>query len=403
MIRKISSNQNLQVGFVLIFAFLILLLNISSLSISYKEALNLFVNSSLLSYLTQFSTYIFGFNDYALRLPFLIFYILSGILMYKVTENFFRYDKDRILNLALFLALPGVISASLLVNSSIVVLFFVLLYIYIFQKTQKHNEYLLVFCLFIDSSFAIVYLALFFWSLKYKDTRLMLISLALFTISMYIFGFDSGGKPKNYFLDTFGTYATIFSPLIFLYLLYSIYRISINKEEKSLIYYISATALFISFLFSFRQKILIEDFAPLVVISLPLMLKIFLNSYRVRLKEFRKKYNVFIFFVLFMLAINLFFTFYNKILYKYIPNPSKHLVYKHHVAKDLANYLKTKDINNIKTNKEMQLRLKFYNINEGNDYIMSKTKIYEYDEKIDIKYFDRIIDTYYIKNIENDK
>lgn len=399
MISRFSSNQRNQVALLLGIAFFVLLLNINTLSISYKEALNFYVNSSLLTYITKFSTNIFGLNDYALRLPFLIFYILSGLLMYLITENFFRYEKDRVLNLAIFLSLPGVISASLLVNTSIIVLFFVLFYVYIFQKTKKHNEYLLVFCLFVDSSFAIIYLALFFWSLVHKDNRLMIISLALFTISMYIFGFDSGGKPRNYFLDTFATYATIFSPLIFIYLLYTIYRISINKEEKTLIYYISATALFLSFLFSFRQKILIEDFAPLVVISLPFMIKMFLNSYRVRLKEFRKGYNILIFLVLLMLSINFFFTLYNKILYKYIPNPKKHLVYNYHVAKDLAIILKEKNINNILIDTQMQLRLKFYDIAKGNDFILSKTKIVNYDELIEIKYHNMIVAKYYLKKL----
>ncbi len=399
MISRFSNNQNIRVGLILAFSFFVLLLNINSLSISYNEALNLYVNSSLLSYITNISTYIFGMNDYALRLPFLIFYVLSGLLMYKITEDFFRYEKDRILNLGIFLALPGVFSASMLVNTSIIVLFFVLLYIYVFQKTKKHNEYLLLFCLFIDSSFAVVYLALFFWSLVHKDNRLMIVSLALFTISMYIFGFSTDGKPKNYFLDTFATYVTVFSPLIFFYLLYSIYRISIKKEEKTLIYYISATALFISFLFSFRQKIAIEDFAPLVVISLPFVIKIFLSSYRVRLKEFRKGYNILIFLVLLMLGINLFLTLNNKILYKYIQNPKKHIVYNYHVAKDLANILKEKHINKILIDQRMQLRLKFYDIKAGNDYILSKSKIINYDEIIEIKYYDIVVAKYYLKKL----
>lgn len=399
MISRFSNNQNIRVGLILAFSFFVLLLNINSLSISYNEALNLYVNSSLLSYITNISTFIFGMNDYALRLPFLIFYVLSGLLMYKITEDFFRYEKDRILNLGIFLALPGVFSASMLVNTSIIVLFFVLLYIYVFQKTKKHNEYLLLFCLFIDSSFAVVYLALFFWSLVHKDNRLMIVSLALFTISMYIFGFSTDGKPKNYFLDTFATYVTVFSPLIFFYLLYSIYRISIKKEEKTLIYYISATALFISFLFSFRQKIAIEDFAPLVVISLPFVIKIFLSSYRVRLKEFRKGYNILIFLVLLMLGINLFLTLNNKILYKYIQNPKKHIVYNYHVAKDLANILKEKHINKILIDQRMQLRLKFYDIKAGNDYILSKSKIINYDEIIEIKYYDIVVAKYYLKKL----
>ncbi len=54
-----------------------LLYTANTLSISYKEALNVFVNNSLLSVLTNTSLYFFGQNDVALRLPFLIFYVLS--------------------------------------------------------------------------------------------------------------------------------------------------------------------------------------------------------------------------------------------------------------------------------------------------------------------------------------
>jgi hypothetical protein len=132
---------------------------------------------------------------------------------------------------------------------------------------------------------------------------------------------------------------------------------------------------------------------------LPFMIRIFLNSYRVRLKEFRKKYNILIFFVLLMLAINIFFTFYNKILYKYIPNPKKHLVYKYHVASDLAKILEDKKIDNIKIDNNMQLRLKFYDIKKGNDYIISSTKIINYDDVIVIQYFNRTIAKYYVKKL----
>jgi len=57
------------------------------LSISYKEALNLYENSSLLSFITRASIYIFGQNDIALRLPFIVLYILSVILMHKITRH----------------------------------------------------------------------------------------------------------------------------------------------------------------------------------------------------------------------------------------------------------------------------------------------------------------------------
>ena len=69
------------------------------MSISYKEALNLFVNESVLSIITNISTYIFGQNDLALRGPFVIFYVLSSFLMYKITKNYFKYEKDRFINM----------------------------------------------------------------------------------------------------------------------------------------------------------------------------------------------------------------------------------------------------------------------------------------------------------------
>ena len=125
----------------------------ASLSISYKEALNLFVNNSILSIITNISIYIFGQNDIALRLPFILFYIFSVVLMYKITENYFKYEKDRLIAISIFMVLPGVLSASLLVNSAILVTFCTLFYLYYFKIYQKHSYYLLLFFLLIDKIF----------------------------------------------------------------------------------------------------------------------------------------------------------------------------------------------------------------------------------------------------------
>ena len=276
----------------------VLLFVANTLSISYKEALNVFVNTSILSYITKVSLYVFGQNDIALRIPFIILYIFSVLLMYRITDNYFKYKSDRFISIIIFMFLPGILSASLLVNSAILVTFFTLLYLYYYKVTNKHSYILLFIFLFIDNSFAILFLALFFYSLKdiksvedikNKKNILIWISLLLFILSIFIYGFTTDGKPRGFFLDTFAIYATIFSPLLFLYFFYSIYRVAFKEKEKSLIWYISTTALFVSFLFSLRQRVYIEDFAPYVLISLPFMLKIFFHSYRIRLKEFRKE------------------------------------------------------------------------------------------------------------------
>ncbi|MGA1941399.1 ArnT family glycosyltransferase [Arcobacter sp. YIC-310] len=392
----ISKKYDYLFYFILSLLVVILIFVSNTLSISYKEALNVFENSSVLTYITKTSIYIFGQNDIALRLPFIIFYALSVILMYKLTLNYFKYKKDHFLSILIFMILPGVLSASLLVNSAIVVLFFTLLYIYIYQKNKKHPIWLLGLLVFIDNSFAIFFLALFFFSLKEKDIKLIYISLALFTISMYIYGFQTDGKPKGYFLDTFAIYATIFSPLVFIYFIYSLYRTGI-KNQKTLVWYISSTALLISLLFSFRQRVYIEDFAPYLVIFIPYMLKMFYHSYRVRLPIFRKKHFIGSIIVLLMLILNCILTVINKPLYLFLPNEKKHFAYKYHFAKEIANKLKKLGITKVTTEDyTLQLRLKYYGIEKTDNLVLSRKKPKNIKQNISISYYGKELVKLYI-------
>ncbi len=396
-------NQNrFKIYFFLLLIFItgLLFLKVEySLSISYKEALNLFVNESVLSIITNISTYIFGQNDLALRGPFVIFYVLSSFLMHKITKNYFKYEKDRFINIVIFMTLPGVLSASLLVNTAIIVIFFTLIYIYYYQTYQKHLYVILPFLLLVDNSFAILFLSLFFFSFKTKDRLLLYLSVTLFFLSLYIYGFSTDGKPKGFLIDTVGIYSAIFSPVLFLYFLYAIYKVAFSKDTN-LVWYISFTALILSIIISFRQRVYIEDFAPFVVIFLPMMLKMFLNAYRVRLKEFRKAYNILAILIIFMLFINVFLTFINKPLYYVLPEPKKHFVYQYHFAKDLSKELKAKNINNIIVDdNELALRLKFYQIEVGDRYFLSTKEFYNYDEKIAINYLGKDIFFVYIKKL----
>lgn len=395
-----TTNQyNKTVYITLAITTIVLIFVSNTLSISYKEALNFFENNSLLSLLTNISTTIFGQNDIALRLPFLTFYFLSVILIYINTRTYFKYQSDRVVSTIIFMFLPGVLSASLLVNSAIVVTFCTLFYIYYYQKMQKHNYVFLIAFLFVDNSFAIFFLAIFFYSLNKRDNAIIFISLILFGLSMGIYGFESGGKPKGFFVDTFAIYASIFSPFLFLYFFYSMYRLGV-KNQRTLIWYISATALVFSIIFSFRQKIYIEDYAPYVVIAIPLMVKLFFHSYRVRLKEFRKKHYYFALLVFLTLFLNIFITIFNKPLYMFLENPKKHFVYKYHVVKELSSKLNDLNINHIKSeDEELILRLRFYKIYQGNSYIISLEKIKNYNFKIPIKYYGVEIATAYVAKV----
>ena len=387
------------IGFIalLLFHFTVLLFLINDISISYKEVLIFYQeDKGFLSYIINISCDIFGQNDFALRVPFLLFYMSSSILMYLLTKNYFKSQRDRLISLAIFMILPGVNSAALVINESIIVIFFTLLYIYIYQTKSKMHYILLILFLFIDNSFAILFLALFFYSLKTKDNMHVVLSLILFGISMSIYGFDIGGKPQGYFLDTFGIYATIFSPVLFIYFFYAIYRIGI-KHEKDIFWYVSITGFGLSLMFSLRQRIQIEDFAPFVVISIPIMVKLFIHSLRVRLKEFRKIHYMLVRIAMVVLVLNFAGFVINKYFYLIIENPNKHFAYKYHIVKELANKLKHAGINSISVeDKSLRLRLKFYGIDKSNKYYMTKSKNVKYNQIIDINYHNKVIESFYI-------
>jgi len=377
---------------------LLLLYGVSSLSIRYEEAQILFNGNSLVHYLVYFSTKFFGYTDLALRLPFILLHIASIVLLYKIGKLILKRKLDRVISIALYAMLPGVNSAAILVNGAYIVIFFTLLFVFLYMYGFKKSSYvLLVATLFADNSFSILYISLFFYSIFNKEKNLLWISFILFGLSMYMYGFDTGGKPKGYFLDTLGVYAAVFSLFLFLYLIYTLYRILI-KEEKNLLWYIAFSSLLISLILSLRQKLLLEDFAPFVVIAIPLVVKVFFNSYRVRLPMHRKYHNISFLIVFLFLFMNLVVSYFNKPLYYLVKEPDNHVAYKYHVAKDLANILKEKNIRNIDISDEkLALRLKFYGIEQGGSFKLAHSSFKKTNfEQIDIKYFGKVIESYYL-------
>lgn len=365
--------------------FIILLFGANSLDINYKEVDILYESSGLLHYIIYYSTELLGNNNIALRLPFIFFFLCSTILLYKLTKWYFTKKEDRLLSIFIFMLLPGVNSAALLVNEAIIVIFLTLVYLFYYHQTSKQNYYLLFAFLFVDNSFAIFYLALFFYSLNKKDNILLAASLALFALSMGIFGFDSGGVPRGHFVDIILVYASVFSPILFFYFFYSMYRITI-KEEKNLYWYISFTAFAFSLVLSFRQRIQIEDFAPFVVIAIPMMLKLYLHSMRVRLPMFRKKHYFWANIAFGVLIINFLLLYVNKPLYLFLDTPYKHFAYDYHFAEEVAQKLKDDGIDEVfSTNSSFAKRLKFYGINGGEKYYITFYEENGYDKKYDME------------------
>ncbi|MCD6173611.1 MAG: hypothetical protein J7J96_07450 [Sulfurimonas sp.] len=360
---------------------LILLFQTSILSISNHEADLLYGNFSFIQLIENISLALLGQNDLALRLPMIIFHILSVILLYKISKKYLINYRNRIWLILVFVLLPGVISSALLVDSAGFVIFGLLLFIYIYEKLEvKYSYYLLSVLSILDGTFISLFLSLIFYSFYKKDKEFLLFNIFLFIVSLLIYGFDASGSPKGHLLDTIGLYSAIFTPIIFVYIFYVLYKKFLSKNID-ILWFISTIPLLLSLLLSFRQRIYIEEFAPYLIVALPIVAQSFYSSYRVRLKVFRGKYKtIFVVSAMFLL-LNFIVVLFNRELYFVIDNPSKHFAKKMHIAKELAQELKNKDILCVQTDKNMARRLKFYGINNCEQNILKQQELSLRNEK----------------------
>lgn len=385
-------NKWLALALICIFDFIFLLYCVSTISISHYEANIYFNDNGIMGSIVRASCAVFGQNDYALRLPMMSFHLISVVLLYKVSKFYLKFQQDRIIATIAFVLMPGSIVSGIVVNSAGLCIMLTLLSLYLFHTRQKIAFYvLLVSLVFINSSFLVFYLALFIFGIYKKDPTLSWISAILFSICLYFFGFDTGGRPKGYFVDTFGIFAAVFSPPMFIFFVYTIYRIWIKESSKDMLWFVCITAFCFCMLLSIRQRLELENFLPFCIIATPLILRVFLNSYRIRLPQFRKRYNYLAVFLIMFLSFNYLLIIFNPILYKFIDEPKKHFAYKFHIAKELSKELKRLNISGIKTDQKLENVLKFYGISDNKDYILDN------GSKIKIKKFGKLIAQFDIK------
>ncbi|MBZ7929727.1 hypothetical protein [Campylobacter molothri] len=366
----------------LIFDFLALLYGISTLSIGSDEAeiyfgernSLLFFFHDLLYYITHFGTFILGNNDFGLRFPILFFHFLSCFLLYKLAQKYTKTPLDTFLSLLLFILLPGTVASALLVNEAAIVIFLTLAILCAYEYEKKWLFYLLlILSLCVDKSFNILFLTFFFFGIYKKDVLLLNLSLILFGINISFYGFDISGRPRGYFLDTLGIFSACFSPLVFIYFFYVIYRLMFREKKNLLWFLMSITFIFCSLL-SLRQKLYLEDFLPFCVICTPLMVKTLMESYRVRLPIFRLKYKIFIECTAIFLLFCYFVIIGNQFLYYIVSNPKRNFANNYHFAKELSQELKKQNIFAIRVSDSLQKRLRFYGIKDSNIFYLSAIK-----------------------------
>ncbi len=364
---------------------LILVLQIKGLSISYNEAKILYGDSSLLRSIINFSLNLFGHNDYALRLPMILLHLVSGFLLYAISRYYVTRENDRLWIILIYILLPGVTSAALVVDNAGLVIASLFLFTYTYLRFEKYAIGLLPLLLFVNPAFAYLFFAVALYGIYRKNYLFISLGSFLLIISLRLYGIHVGGLPEGRFLDALGVYAAIFSPIVFLYLFYVLYRRFFAKEWD-LIWMIASSAFLASLLLSFRQKVEVQTFAPFLLLALPLAAQTFLYTYRIRLREFRGRYRILFYSAFSILIINVLAVFFNQWFYRFISKPTNHFAYPMHVAKELSSVLHQDHIECIDAGDEkLQLRLRFYGITHCQSYRLEK-QINKEGKKVTISY-----------------
>jgi len=331
--------------------------------ISPHEA-NIFYNDSdIVSTLMHWGDRLIG-GFLGLRIFFIFFGFLSLILFYKLSRQYFIRESDAYLSTIIFMLLPGILTAITLANIAIIVLTVVLLFVLLYENDKRlFLPFLMLVLFFIHEASSIFFVALLLYGVLHKDKKLAIGSLAFLLAFIYLAkGIDIGGRPSGHFIEIFGLYATVFSPLLFLYFFYAMYRILL-RGKKNLLWYISFTAFAFSLFLSLRQRVYITDFAPYVMISVVLMLDVLNHSVRVRLPEFQKQYKRGFYIVIGFLLLSASLIIFHRALYYMIDDPAMHFANRIYEPYMLAKELKSKGFvcYDGATRRE-QYQLQYYNI-----------------------------------------
>ena len=299
-----------------------------------------------------------------IRIFSIFFGFLSISLFYELSRRHFSERTDTYLATTIFMFLPGILTATTLANEAIIVLPLVLYFVLMYEKgTLWFLPFVMLALFFIHEASIIFFAALLIYGLVHKDKKLSIFSAAFIIAFIYLAkGIEIGGRPSGHFVEIFGLYATVFSPLLFLYFFYAMYRILL-REKKTLLWYISFTALAFSLLLSIRQRVYITDFAPYVTIAIILMLDVFNHSVRVRLPEFQKRYKGAFYIVIGFLGLSVSIIIFHQMFFYILKDPSKHFAKRVYEPYFLAKKLKAEGITCYDGEyRRERYQLRYYNI-----------------------------------------
>ena len=335
----------------------------TTIPIGPHEANIYYSDTNVLYFLTHLFEESFN-SSLAFRFPFVLLGFLNIALFLVMSRLYFHKIEDSYLSTMVYLLLPGIITSTILVNISVLVMSLVLLFIIFYEKKIVIGQALmmLLLLLFHDASIIFFIALAIFFAFK-RERKLFFISIAFSAIALLYFnGLDISGKPKGEFLQLFGLYMALFSPLVFLYFFYALYRIWL-REKKDILWYISVISFIFSILLSLRQQVDMTDFAPYVIVSVVLMVVTYHRTLYVRLPIFQKSYRLG-FNVLFgSLVMSALIIIFHPFFFYFIEDKTKHFAYAFY--EPYWQVLELKEIEkNCYTvkNQKVQYQLKYYGI-----------------------------------------
>ena len=344
-----------------------------TLPIGPNEALLYYESDKILYTLTHVANGWFG-NDLDFRLPFLLFGLINMALFLMMSEVYFQKKEESYLATSIFALLPGIITSSILVNIAGLVVTLVLVFLIFYEKKKVYAQALtMILLLLIHNASIIFFIAILIYSALKRDRLLFVFSLFLAFLSLFYFnGLSVDGRPSGEFMELFGLYMALFSPLVFIYFFYALYRIW-QREQKDILWYISFTAFVLSIILSLRQQVIMTDFAPYVIIAVVLMILIYQKTVQVRLPQFQRMYHFGFKMVIGSLIFTALIILFHKTFFLFMENKSKHFTYPFYEP-----YWQVMELKEIGQNcytvesVKKQYQLKYYGIEECRDLDVPK-------------------------------
>ncbi|CAA6806286.1 MAG: Membrane protein [uncultured Sulfurovum sp.] len=298
-----------------------------TLPIGTHEAVIYYTDDGILRTLTHLSKGWFS-NGLDFRLPFLLFALLNIPLFFLMSRAYFHKVEDSYLATTIFALLPGIITSAILVNIAVLVITLVMVFLILnVKKLVWLQAVVAILLLYLHDASIIFFISLAIYSAFKRNSLLFTVSILLIAVSFLYFNrLHVGGHPSGEFLELFALYAALFSPLVFIYFFYALYRIWL-RERKEILWYISFSSFSLSILLSLRQQVIMTDFAPYVIVAVVLMMLVYKRTVNVRLPQFQKTYRLGFNIVLGSLIFSALIILFHKPLFLLYEDKTKHFSY----------------------------------------------------------------------------